>query len=102
MKIKEVHKIVVEVLEQHPATRDNDGLLYAVVCKRLAPDCVNRPFFEVIAKRGAFGLPAFESVSRARRKAQEMHPELAAVAEVELAREENEQAFKQYALFGGA
>lgn len=89
------------ILERHPQTRNSDDLLYLKVAETYDSDVLYRPFWEVMTRMAEIPIPHYESVSRARRKMQEQHPELSAIPEVEYEREKNEKAFRDYAIYGG-
>lgn len=89
------------ILEKYPQTRNSDDMLYVKIVETYDSNALNRPFFEVMVRMGELSIPHYESVSRARRKMQEQHPELSAIPEVEYEREKNEKAFRDYAIYGG-
>ena len=89
--------LVKKVLETYPVARDSDNKLYYLVCKKLNPAIDNYPFAHVLLNFNTLNLPNYETVGRVRRKLQERYPELAASKEVQKARSEKEQAFREYA-----
>lgn len=95
MRISKVHEMVKDVLTAHPETRDNDELL---LCKVIATyfnsDALYQPFILTIQDSR---LPKIESVGRARRKCQELYPELRASDNTEAAREIKEEEYDRYA-----
>lgn len=70
-QIKKMKDQVINLLEQFPECRDNDHRLYMVLLYNIDQElkgCV----FEQFAKKFVEGsYPSFESITRARRKAQE-------------------------------
>lgn len=65
------------LLETHPEDRDDDFLLYLDCCKYYT----DMPtwavsFEEAMSRHKKLGMPSYESITRARRKMQEQHPEL--------------------------
>lgn len=76
MKIKQVQEMVEVALMVDPATRDDDCVLYAAVCIRINPLAVATELGTALRNHERYGLPSFESVTRARRKVQSNHPEL--------------------------
>lgn len=79
-----------ELLVDYPALRDSDKkLMWALWWKlgllevRYGKSCIDREMF--------YKAPASESVTRARRKIQEDHPELGSSTEVARARKEKEE-----------
>ena len=95
--IGQTSAIVKQVLEEVPATRNSDDLLYIKVCSRINPNALRSPFSEVLCKRKELNLPPFESVRRSRQKLQADFPELAAVDSVEYQRVVNESIVRNYA-----
>lgn len=101
-ELKTTMSIVQDTLETMPSTRNSDRQLYYFVCdaigrkKGISIRNMNTSKFLLYGK--TFGFPTFETVRRARQKLQAENPELRADADVEAARELNEEAFKEYAL----
>lgn len=95
---------VKDILVYYPATRSNDMLLYLKFAETIESEfktrILSRPFGEVIANMEEFNLPSFGSVGRARRKLQELHPELRAVEAVQEYRAELEEEYREYAKGG--
>lgn len=96
--IANISNIVREELESNPATRNSDVTLFLAICRKLNPDACRMSFTTVWEHREELGLPKFETVSRCRRKEQELNPLLRATKEVEDARYENYKAVKEYAI----
>ena len=78
--IKQTSKLVLQILQEMPDTRNSDDALYLEVCKRINPKAALLPFFYVMASRKTYGFPPFESVRRSRQKIQNEHPELVSEA----------------------
>lgn len=95
-----LYKLVKTILEGDKKARGNDMLLYLQVCKIKNLDAVAMPFYIVMQKASELGLPAFESVSRARRKVQMEHEELKPSKEIQDIRSNYEQMFFEWALRG--
>lgn len=72
-----VEEIVYQILMSNPKTRDDDFELVAEYYYRLCPDIMNMKFSYVFLGHKEFGLPSFESITRARRKIQARHIALA-------------------------
>lgn len=89
--------IVREILEDCPQTRNSDNFLYLMVCERISPELIKKPFYVVLSNLKEWNLPGFETVRRARQKLQAMHPELAACSDVEVGRMVREEEFRNYA-----
>lgn len=86
-----LYNVVKTILENDVKARENDMFLYLQVCKLKNMDAVAKPFYIVMQKAKELGLPAYESVSRARRKVQEEYEELKPCKAVQDARKEYEQ-----------
>lgn len=95
-----LYKLVKEILEVDGKSRGNDMWLYVQVCKNKNHAVLKQPFYLVMEKSNEYGLPAFESVSRARRKVQSDHPELKPSEAVQERREEYEQMYFEWAIGG--
>lgn len=67
-----LENIVTRLLVEKPVTRKNDRVLIGWVYKKLGVD-IKAPFQNVLLMNH---IPSFESITRARRKAQEKNPEL--------------------------
>ena len=101
-----VASMVKEILEEQPETRNDDDLLWVKVIERTAANRGTPDFskttvfvdFLDMVKCGVF--PHFKSVSRARRKVQEKHPELRASKEVRAARSDLEKQHREFARHG--
>lgn len=96
--LKNLTKLVKTVLEEYPATRDSDNLLYLVVCKQLNPSVDLFPFGTVITNLESYGLPNIKSVERSRRRLQAKYPELSSTEKVKAMRSELEAEFKAFAV----
>lgn len=97
-------ELVREVLNQEKDARNSDHLLYYYVCGHILADKgknINNAnevdFGRVFLAPNEYGLPQFETVSRARRKLQHDFPELAGNVKVSMQRSMNEDAFKEFA-----
>lgn len=95
--IKQTQKLVKEILEKFPQTRNSDMLLYYYVCLEIDRTILKLPFWLVLLDMKSYGLPPIESVGRARRKLQQMFPELCSDPEVKAGRMENEGFIRDYA-----
>lgn len=87
---------VEQILKTSPQARDNNNILIYAVFKLYgveATDNIASMFLKLIDKK----LPSFESITRARRKVVELHPELDASARIKALREQQEQEYKEYA-----
>lgn len=99
--LKTTTKLVNAALVQHPQARNSDNYLYYIICKGqlekqgLNIDCIS--FSNALLYRKEYDLPLFTTVRRARQKAQEKNPELAALPEVEDARLQLEEQYREFA-----
>lgn len=69
-EFQDLTPIVSIVMDQSSEAKRDDTALYIMVCERMNPEAVKRPFAEVMKHRKDYGLPKFESVSRVRRRLQ--------------------------------
>lgn len=96
MRIKDVSITVEEILTSIPETRNDDQLLYFETCKKYNPDIASMSFRSVITNLDMLGLPSEGSVTRSRRKLQELHKELRATKETTNARYEKFKEVLEY------
>ena len=94
-------KIVKEILENSKRARNSDTYLYLQVLYKVGLikgiDVNAMSVTDFLLKRNELGFPCYETCSRARRKIQEEHPELAGSDDVEAQRILNERVFRDYA-----
>lgn len=96
--LKGIELNVIRLLKKIPETRGNDMILFYEYClSNWIRDTEMYRVFKDTSFRKAKNIPVFESISRARRKAQEKYPELRPDREVELHRLEKEE-FINYSL----
>lgn len=74
-EIKETKVIVENELRINPKSRDNDYILICLVIRDLGYNW-NMPFASIMEKMSNGELPAMGTITRCRRKLQEIHPEL--------------------------
>ena len=67
---------VEKIMREHPEARDDDFKLYGWACKESDARVMTLSFSQVLWNSAKLNIPAYESVTRARRKLQELHPEL--------------------------
>lgn len=91
-----VQDATLHVLRTVPETRSNDGLLISEVMLLINPSIKGLKFNFVLENRRGLGLPTLETITRARRKVQRNHPELRADKEVEEARAQLEEEYKDF------
>lgn len=100
-RLKELSNRVKSVLEKNESARNSDNVLYLHVLrsygeeKGLDIDKMSVPMLLLHCKD--MGLPSLESMGRARRKVQEIYPELRAGDNVQAMREEQEEAYREFA-----
>lgn len=91
-----VQNNVKKILTRHPETRNDD---FKLISRYLFEHCEDLPsdtnVFEALEYHTDYGIPIFESITRARRKIQADYPELSANSEVKDFREELENEFRE-------
>ncbi len=96
--------LVKGVLTCEPLTRNSDHLLYYYVCWSIfffeGINLEILDFATLFAAPNEYGLPQFETVSRARRKLQHDFPELVGNEKVSIYRAMNQDAFQEFAKEG--
>lgn len=88
---------VKTLLEADKNLRNSDNLLYTKLLSKMDSEVLTLPVSTFYQYFSDYDVPRFESVARARRKVQELYPELKADEPVRSWRRENESAFKNYA-----
>lgn len=105
-KLLNITKVVKEILEERPSTRDDDNLLWLEVLRAAVRDwkygskMTDLTLAYVLTSIHRLGLPSFASVSRARRKLQEKYPELRGTRTTQEKRKEREAVYEEYARNG--
>ena len=99
--IEKTEKYVENALRNRPHTREDDNLLYVDVIRQINPALVNVNFLMTFESARKKKLPAYETISRCRRKLQEKYPELAETIEVRKQREEQQMNMFEYAVTAG-
>lgn len=94
-KLNQIKSIVGRVLERYEEARKDDFVLFALVCDEMGVPC-NFDFRTMLHEHKLFGLPSWESVSRARRKIQAEHRALTDEKTVEK-RKEEEARYMEFA-----
>ena len=101
MTIETTTALVQEILTSNPETRNNDNLLFFLVCKKVLDvkgiDIESFSFKKLFLSLKEYGLPQFETVGRARRKLQQKNPELCCKESIAEARSANRDAFNDFA-----
>lgn len=100
--LKTTTKLVKSILEVDEQSRNSDSILYLRVLERVADEYgIKLDFLTVkrfLTSMNILPFPPFESVRRARQKAQQTNPELASAGRVSAMRMENEKIYRAYAL----
>ena len=101
VEIRKVSKLVKSLLAEDEHCRNSDSYLYLRVLKIFAEkrgiDLRDVTISNFFLNLHGTAFPIFESVRRARQKAQEKNPDLRACDEVEEYRAENELEYRAYA-----
>lgn len=96
MKFKRTDLLIKNILEQNPATRNSDSLLYLEVIERIGRGNSNKPICDILLNLEALGLPCFETVRRTRQKIQAEREDLRACDKVSDYRAEKEEEFRRH------
>ena len=94
-RLKDLHKLVEEILRVDDNAKVDDCYLYAILVSKLNPTACNYSFVYVMTHSKEFGLPILDSVTRCRRKVLNEFPELK-IKEVQEKRAENENIHREY------
>ena len=94
MTLNKLKDLVLDILKNKSITRNSDRLLYDEVCTELGYDTHRMTAYEMLHNTS---MPSIESVGRARRKAQEEHPELRATSQVSSRRMEKFSEYLEFA-----
>ena len=99
-KLKTIENRVLAVLRDEKKARDDDMLLYFMVCQRCFYDShgmKDMSFNEFTHNFRELGCPNFESVRRTRQMIQSQYPELACSPKARRARSRGQKAYEKYA-----
>ena len=94
--LKTLEGKVRDILKNYQDARDDDMVLYLVLCNEYLENAGKISLAEIMAKHKSFGLPGFESVSRTRRRLQARYPELLGSLSVQARRSAGEKAYRRY------
>lgn len=72
--MRDYYNAVRQILIENPATRDDDMLLYGAFMAKFNLVSYDKTFYDVMSNAKKWGLPSYESITRARRKVQEKEP----------------------------
>jgi hypothetical protein len=95
--INSIEKIIKKILVKFPDSREDDFILYCYTCREMTPITSKSEFYDAMIPHKNYGLPTFETVTRARRKIFEKCPELKP-ENITKSRKKRENEFKNYAL----
>ena len=100
MKLNKVEPIVKTILENEPESRGDDEYLYYLFCTQYGflTDSNFTRMFKDKEYRNKLGIASFKSVERSRRKIQAENENLKPSEEVEQARMELEQEYREYSI----
>lgn len=100
-EMRTIESIVENVLFLDADSRGNNDRLYYLVCQEYARDrgiaFTNLKFADVLSNRKIYTFPAYESVTRIRRKVQDENPELMPIDKITNYRYKREKQFIEYA-----
>jgi hypothetical protein len=96
-KLYKVEDIVKTALIENPETREDDFLLIAEVYHRIDPLLVKYPFSQLMLSHKELKLPSFKSMTRCRRKLQNLYPNLKPSKKIQDARLEEQLVYREYA-----
>lgn len=97
-KLRDLEKTVRTILEEKPATRGSDDLLYTWVCYKMGYGLKGKDAQDFILNYRRMGIPTIESVGRCRRKLQEKNESLKPTPDIQLKRKKQENSFYHYSL----
>lgn len=101
MKLTQTNKLVREILEKYPETRENDYLLWLKVLERNAEDSgiviMQMSLRAFLNSANVMPISCFESVRRSRCKIQAECPELGASRRVKQARDDKMPEYIEFA-----
>ena len=74
--LKNLKDKIIMILEHDIESRDSDERLFIEICKLNGINVSNISFEDAMLNKNFYNIPSFASVERARRKAQELRPDL--------------------------
>lgn len=95
--IYKTDKIVKEILKTKPGTRDDDFFLFLEYFRYINPKLIDKPLEEILILHKWYGIPSFETITRARRRNQQKYFELKGKKEIQKLRKQQEDNFVFYA-----
>lgn len=98
MKLNTVKKIVREILSNNEQSRGDDNILFLEVLKKMKLDVKEITLEAFFVNYDRLDIPSVETITRARRKAQEENPILLPSDEIVLRRRRAEEKFYNFAI----
>lgn len=96
-ELYDIKDMVIEELTNNTRAREDDFTLYSCICaKKCGVGVLLIPFGTLMKMHKAYGLPHFETVRRARQKAQAENPELCS-EETKRRRALKEEEYREFA-----
>ena len=95
--LKTIEKKVRAVLEKNEDARNDDMVLYLVLCNACLKDAGAMPLAEIMTQHKYLGLPSFERERQQDTPQAAEHPELAGSHPVQKMRATGEKAYRRYA-----
>ena len=95
-KLHTMEKVVLQVLEEQPATRNDDFLLMLRVCEETGADIIGETFASAMLHHKMLKIPNWKTVERCRRKIQKQRPDLVSPQTAKL-RKQEEEKYIEYA-----
>lgn len=92
---REVAETVYKVLVDFPETRNDDSILILRVAEQYVDTSMS--FDSILRFHKELGIPSYESITRARRKCQELYDELKSDKQIAKLRKQEELAFREFA-----
>ena len=100
-RLKELSNRVKRILEDNENARNSDNVLYLYVLRsygeEIGLDIDNMSVPMLLLHCRDMGLPSLESMGRARRKVQELYPELKSKDDIQAMKEVQEETYKSFA-----
>lgn len=96
-RLKVIETNVLTILLKYPESRANDFVLYALYIKENKAELKNAGLIYALMEGKKLGMPSYESITRARRKLQQLNPELKPPNKTEKIRASRELAYRKYA-----
>lgn len=97
-KLRELEKVVRQILKDKPATRGDDDLLYVDVLDEMKVNLKGYSAESFILNYRKLGIPTIETIGRCRRKVQEKDKSLKPTPEIVLKRKKLENSYYDYSL----